>query len=133
RYVGVVAPSMFVHSTSHRCQVYEKAIGAVPAQAPRMVSTVCPSVGVPSDGGQLLTGGACATTALGSELTPLVAPAAVTTTRTVLPMSDRASVYVSPVASAMSLQACPAASHSCHWYEKVSGAPVHVPSVAVNV
>jgi len=48
--------------------------------------------------------------------------------------SDRGSVtvYVDPVAPAMSVHEPPEASHCCHWRVK-AGEPIHVPSAAVSV
>src|SRR5262249_26222818 len=76
------------------------------------------------------------TTAVGAESAKL-APAlfvAVTPTRTVLPTSTDASVYVLPLAPMMSAQLPPLESQRRHWYENVIGCvPDQVPGFAVSV
>ncbi len=90
----------------------------MPVQVPRVPVSVSPSRAVPEIvGAVVLTGGARATVAVAVVLAG-VAPAvfvAVTTARIVLPVSAAVSVYVWPVAFAMSVQFAPAVSHRRHW------------------
>jgi hypothetical protein len=118
-------------SQRRHCRVY--VIGAVPVHDPSLIVSVCPLTALPdTTGSDVLTGaaGADTTTAVATE--SAVADdaefVAVTRTRTVEPTSPATSVYVAPVAPAMSTQPAPPVSQRRHWraYE-IGAVPVHVP------
>src|SRR5919198_1486440 len=99
---------MFAHEAavplaSHFCHWYVK-IGFEPVQSPGRAVSVPPTTGVPEIvGGRTFFGAAAPTTGVGSDV-PGAEPSgvvAVTVTRTVLPTSPEASLYVPAVLPAM--------------------------------
>jgi hypothetical protein len=100
---------------------------------------VLPSCGVPVTAGGAVFDGGIGATVIGPTADD-AAPAepiefvAVTVTTIVLPTSALATVYVLPVAPAISLQFAPVASHCRHWYAYEKGdVPLQAPGSAERI
>ena len=91
--------------------------GGVPVHVPGEALKVWPCCAAPEIvGGEVFTGGAAATTVVGSELAVVERSfEAVTATRMVAPTSAGTTAYVCPVAPAMSMQLPPVALQRRHW------------------
>ena len=102
----------------------------IPPQVPGVPYSVVPRWALPVTVGRtVLTGGAAGIVAVG-WLAAVAVPSGlvpVTSTRTAAPTSAAASVYVPPVAPAMSTPS------RCHWYVYALPFPLQVPCPAISV